>query len=294
MADLLHRTVAETISIECKSTPDLWMCEVDSNQMESAILNLAINARDAMPDGGKLTIELRNADLYNGEAAARARVTPGEYVVVAVADTGIGMSREIVEKVFEPFFTSKDVGKGSGLGLSMVYCFVNQSGGHVTIDSTEGEGTTVNLYLPRCEAVAAETVEHADQVEMPEARGETILIVEDDPDVREISVDLLSSLGYTILEAIDGQSALSIAENETPIDLLFTDVVLSGGISGPELAEKIKHLKPTVAVLYTSGYTKDAISQNTNDSEDINLLRKPFLLEELASKVRSTLDNSAS
>lgn len=292
MTDLLHRTVTETITIECNSPDDPWMCEVDPNQLESAILNLTINARDAMPDGGMLTIDIRNADLRADAAAARARVAPGEYVVVAVTDTGTGMSPGTAEKAFEPFFTSKDVGKGSGLGLSMVYGFVTQSGGHVTIDSEVGKGTTVSLYLPRSDARAPQVSPDAEPTDLAEARGETVLIVEDDEDVRAISVDLLSGLGYTVLEAIDGQSAILLAESTPHIDLLFTDIVLPGGMKGPELASKIANIHAEIEILYTSGYTKSEVFHHEIDDKSFEMIKKPFSIDDLAKRVRSILDRA--
>jgi PAS domain S-box-containing protein len=292
MSNLLRRTLEESIDIEFVGAQnDLWRCKADPSQLENAILNLAINARDAMPDGGKLTIETANADLDDDYAAAQAEVTPGEYVVVSVTDTGTGMEPEVIEKVFEPFFTTKEVGKGSGLGLSMVYGFAHQSGGHVTVYSEEGVGTTVRIYLPRTEA-ASQKSQGLDRVAPLKARGETILVVEDDPSVRTMSVALLSGLGYEVLEAADGPRALSMLESSSRVNLLFTDVVLPGGMNGPELAAEIARRRPGIGVLYTSGYTEDAIIHQGDLKEGIELLHKPFRPEDLARKVRSAIDKS--
>lgn len=291
MRDLLCQTVTEQISIEYRIQPNLWMCKVDPNQLESAILNLSINARDAMPDGGILSIAICNEALH-ADAASSNGAAPGEYVVVAVSDTGTGMTKEVIERASEPFFTSKDVGEGSGLGLSMVHGFVKQSGGYLRIDSTVGEGTTVCLYLPRTEATATAVESPIDFPGLPASSGETILIVEDDPDVRELNVNLLTGLGYTVLEADDGPSAISIAEQNADIDLLFTDIILPGGMKGPELAAEILQRRPEIAVLYTSGYTRDAIPLDGAEGGEFDLLKKPFKIEELAQKVRLSINRS--
>jgi PAS domain S-box-containing protein len=292
MTDLLRRTLVESIDIEFVGAgKDLWRCKADPSQLENAILNLAINARDAMPGGGKLTIETDNAGPDDDYAAAQADVAPGEYVMVAVTDTGTGMAAEVIQQVFEPFFTTKEVGVGSGLGLSMVYGFVKQSGGHVTVYSEVGVGTTVKLFLPRTEALAGE-LEHGDQIEAPEAHGETILVVEDDPDVRTLSVALLSNLGYEVMEAANGPAALSMLEKSSRVNLLFTDVVLPGGMNGPELAAEVARRRPGIGILYTSGYTEEAIIHQGGLDEGIELLPKPFRREDLAQKIRSAIDRS--
>jgi PAS domain S-box-containing protein len=291
MIDLLQRTLETSVSIEFMGDDGLWMCDADPGQLENAILNLAINARDAMPDGGKLTIETQNISLDDDYAAAQAEVTPGQYVVVAVTDTGAGMPQEIIDQVFDPFFTTKGIGKGSGLGLSMVFGFVNQSGGHVTVYSEVGVGTTVKLYLPRSRGEEPVSLPTGTS-EIPRARGEIILVVEDDPSVRTLSVALLSDLGYEILEAADGPAALLILETSSHVDLLFTDVVLPGGMRGPELAAEIMRRRPGIAVLYTSGYTENAIVHHGRLDEGVELLNKPFRREDLARRVRAVLDRS--
>jgi CheY-like chemotaxis protein len=253
------------------------------------LVNLALNARDAMPEGGKLTIETANVRLDDDYAAAQAEVKPGQYVMLTVTDTGTGMPSEIREHVFEPFFTTKAVGDGSGLGLSMVYGFVKQSGGHVTVYSEEGEGTTIKLYLPRStETAAAEKKPVLDEV--PVARGETVLVVEDDPDVRTLAVALLSNLGYQIMEAATGPAALEQLGSAAQANLLLTDVVLPGGMNGRELATEVVRRVPGIQVLYMSGYTEDAIMHHGRLDADAKLLQKPFRRADLARAVRSVLD----
>ena len=291
MTDLLRRTLTEIIEVVTVGTDDLWRCEADSGQIESAILNLAVNARDAMPEGGKLTIETGNVNFTDEYAAGQAELEPGPYVMVAVSDTGAGMPRDVIDRVFEPFFTTKEVGSGSGLGLSMIYGFVKQSGGHVTIYSEEGHGTTVKLFLPR----SYEKGDSADAavLEMePRARGETILVVEDEPEVRALAVALLSDLGYEVLDAANGESALAILDERPAIDLLFTDVVLPGGMSGPRLAEQVKRRRPEVEALFMSGYTDNAIIGQGPLDARVELLNKPFPKAVLARKVRAVLDKA--
>ena len=286
---LMRRTLEEHIDIGTVTAAGLWNCEVDPAQLENALVNLAINARDAMPDGGKLTIETANARLDDDYAAAQADVTPGQYVMLAVTDTGTGMPPEVREHVFEPFFTTKEVGHGSGLGLSMVYGFVKQSGGHVTVYSEEGEGTTIKIYLPRS-AGAGDVERKPAMDEVPVAQGETVLVVEDDPDVRTLAVALLSKLGYQIMEAATGAAALAELGTTTRVNLLLTDVVLPGGMNGRELATEIARRVPGIQVLYMSGYTEDAIMHHGRLDADAKLLQKPFRRADLARAVRSVLD----
>jgi CheY-like chemotaxis protein len=286
---LLSRTLEEHIDIETVTAAGLWNCEVDPAQLENALLNLAINARDAMPDGGKLTIETANARLDDYYAAAQAEVTPGQYVMLAITDTGSGMPPEVREHAFEPFFTTKPVGAGSGLGLSMIYGFVKQSSGHVTIYSEEGEGTTIKLYLPRStETEVAERKPETDEV--PVARGETVLVVEDDPELRTLEVTLLRNLGYQVMEARTGVAALEQLGSTTRVNLLLTDVVLPGGMNGRELATEAERRAPGLQVLFMSGYTEDAIVHHGRLDADAELLQKPFRRADLARAVRSVLD----
>ncbi len=286
---LLRRTLEEHIDIETVTAAGLWNCEVDPAQLENALVNLALNARDAMPDGGKLTIETANARLDDDYAAAQAEVTPGQYVMLAVTDTGSGIPPEVREHVFEPFFTTKEAGKGTGLGLAMVYGFVKQSGGHVTIYSEPGEGTTVKLYLPRStETEAVERKPVTDEVAV--ARGETVLVVEDDPDLRTLAVTLLSGLGYQVMEAATGPAALEQLETTTEVDLLLTDVVLPGGMNGRVLATEVARRAPEIKVLYMSGYTENAIQHHGRLDADAALLQKPFRRADLARALRKVLD----
>jgi PAS domain S-box-containing protein len=292
MSDLLNRAVGETIRLEVVTSPGLWRVEADPNQLESAILNLTVNARDAMPTGGTLTVETANARLDEAYAAEHAEVAPGHYVVVAVTDTGHGMPRDVAARVFEPFFTTKEVGRGTGLGLSQVYGFSKQSGGHVKIYSDEGRGTTVKIYLPRLFSEAENEDEPpTDLTARDVSRGrETIMVVEDDDDVRVYTVDCLRELGYQVLEAHDGPSALRLLERqEQPIDLLFTDVVMPG-MTGRELADHARQLQPDLKVLYTSGYTRNAIVHAGRLDEGVEMVTKPFTYQVLAEKIADMLE----
>ncbi len=291
MDDLLRRALGEDIEIETVISGGLWNTLVDPNQIENAILNLAINARDAMRDGGRLTIEAGNALLDDEYARQYQEVKPGQYVMIAVTDTGTGIPQDILERVFEPFFSTKPEGKGTGLGLSMVHGLVKQSGGHIKIYSEVGEGTTIKLYLPR--VVQSEDV--LTDISKAPVRGgtETILVVEDDDDVRETAVGLLAELGYRVLKARDAVSALNVIESGIPLDLLFTDVVMPGPLRSPELARKAKERLPHLGVLFTSGYTENAIVHHGRLDPGVELLSKPYTREALARKVRHVLGNEA-
>jgi PAS domain S-box-containing protein len=291
MDDMLRRTIGAEIDFEITVSGGLWNTLVDPNQVENAVLNLAINARDAMPGGGKLTVEAGNAFLDDSYAAGHEGVRPGQYVMLAVTDTGSGMPAEIAERVFEPFFSTKPEGKGTGLGLSMVYGLVKQSGGHVKIYSELGHGTTVKLYFPR----AHESEDVITDVSSMPLRGgtETILVVEDDEEVREGAVALLSDLGYRVLKAKDGASAMGVIESGLPIDLLFTDVVMPGPVRSPDLARTAKERLPNLAVLFTSGYTENSIVHGGRLDRGVELLGKPYSRDQLARKVRHVLGNQA-
>jgi CheY-like chemotaxis protein len=290
MSDLLHRSLGETVAVETVVAAGLWRVEADANQLENAVLNLAVNARDAMPEGGKLTIETANTMLDEAYARAHAEVRPGQYVVISVSDTGAGMDRETAERVFEPFFTTKEVGKGTGLGLSMVYGFVKQSGGHVKIYSEPLVGTTVRIYLPRL--IGGRYEEDVPELNMaPEGSGkETILVVEDNEDVRAYSVETLRELGYQVIEAQDGPSALRVLERQAGIDLLFTDVVLPNGLNGERLARDARVLRPRIKVLFTTGYSRNAIVHHGRLDAGVQLIAKPYSYADLATKVRDVLD----
>ena len=285
--ELLRQAIGEHIEIETVVAGGLWTTMVDPHQLEQVVLNLAINARDAMPEGGKLTLELGNAMLDELYAGTQADVTPGQYVLLAVSDTGIGMPAEIIEQAFEPFFTTKPEGHGTGLGLSMAYGFAKQSGGHIRLYSEPGSGTTVKLYLPRTEQPEVQALPAT--VGPVVGGSETILVVEDDLPVQATVIELLTGLGYSVLRANDAQSALSILQSGIGIDLLFTDVVMPGPLSSTELARQARLLQPDVAVLFTSGYTRNAVVHGGRLDPGVELLSKPYRQEDLARKVRQLL-----
>ena len=292
---MLRRTLGEHIDVRYVETAGMWPAMADPSQLESAILNLALNARDAMPDGGRLTIELANKVLDEEYARDHAEVTPGDYAMLAVSDTGHGMTPDVVARIFEPFFTTKPQGKGTGLGLAMVFGFVKQSGGHVKVYSEPGEGTTVRLYLPR--AVGAEVPagqRTGTPVQLPRGSG-TVLVVEDEPAVREIAIAILSDLGYHVLEAADGEDALRVfGAHASSVDLLLTDVVLPGKVRGREMAERIRSIRPEVRVLFMSGYTENSIVHHGRLDDGVQLIAKPFKREQLARRVAEVLRAPAS
>jgi PAS domain S-box-containing protein len=283
MDDMLRRTLGEAIEVETIISGGLWNCIADPGQVENMILNLAINARDAMEHHGKLTLEAGNALLDDAYASQHAEVVPGQYIMLAVTDTGGGIPKDVIGKVFDPFFTTKGPGEGTGLGLSMVYGFVKQSGGHVNIYSEEGQGTTVRIYLPRTRQ--EEQVEPVDPVYSPTAiTGEMVLVVEDDDEVRATAIELLGDLGYSVIEAPDADSALAIVNSGLKIDLLFCDVIMPGAVKSTDLARKAKKRLPDVAVLFTSGYTQNAIVHSGRLDDGVELISKPYTRERLAQK----------
>ncbi len=290
MSDLLRRTIGEQIAVETVLAGGLWRTNIDANQLEMAIINLAVNARDAMPDGGKLTIETSNASLDEAYATAQPEVISGQYVMLALTDNGIGMSRETLAMAFEPFFTTKDVGHGTGLGLSQVYGFVKQSGGHVKAYSEPGEGTTIRIYLPRLLAAAEEEAPEPASAVARGLSGETILVVEDEEDVRAHTVGILTELGYTVLEAANGAAALDRIERRPEIRLLFTDVGLPGGMNGRQLADAARQRRPGLKVLFTTGYARNAIVHEGRLDPGVDLVTKPFSYAALAGKIRDVLD----
>jgi CheY-like chemotaxis protein len=290
LSELLNRTLGEKVSIETVGSAGLWQTEVDTPELESSILNLAINARDAMPDGGKLTIETGNAFLDERYCGAFDDLKPGQYVMISVTDTGCGMPREIVDKATEPFFTTKPTGQGTGLGLSQVYGFVKQSGGHMRIYSEPGEGTAVKIYLPRCVASSRELAA-SDALQGPqEGSGETILVVEDDADVRAYVVEALSGVGYRVLEAIDAETALTVLASNEPIKLMLTDVVMPG-MNGRALADAVRQSHPGVKTLFMTGYSRNAIMHQGRLDPGVLLIQKPFSQASLASRIRTILDS---
>ncbi|RKH93351.1 response regulator [Corallococcus sp. AB038B] len=287
MDDLLRRALGEDVEVETVIAGGLWNTSVDRNQLENVILNLAINARDAMDGRGKLTIEAGNAMLDDHYAMMHPEVTAGQYVLLAISDTGAGMTPEVMQRAFEPFFTTKPEGRGTGLGLSMVYGFVKQSGGHVKIYSELGHGTSIKIYLPRTFQAAAQPAEAG--TGPVEGGTETILVVEDDAAVRATVVEVLTELGYRVLKAHDGQSALAVIQSGLPVDLLFTDVVMPGPVRSPELARLAKAHLPDIEVLFTSGYTENAIVHGGRLDPGVSLLSKPYRREDLARKIRVLL-----
>ena len=289
MDALLRRTLPEDIELEVVRGGGLWTTEIDPGQVEVALLNLVINSRDAMVNGGRLTLETANASLDASYARAHPEAVPGQYVMISVSDTGHGMTREVTAQAFEPFFTTKQAGKGSGLGLSMVYGFVKQSGGHARIYSEPGQGTTVRLYFPRA-TVAGEPTEERRREPEPAGGPEHVLVVEDDELVREHVVMQLRALGYPVTGVESGLKALEVLRETPDIGLLFTDVVMPGGMNGRELAQAARLLRPDLPVLFTSGYTENAIVHHGRLDRGVSLLSKPYRRQELAAKVRQVLN----
>jgi PAS domain S-box-containing protein len=285
LEDLLRRTIGETIDLEIAASDELWGTLCDPNQLESALLNLAINARDAMPDGGKLTIATANARLNNVTADTPALV-PGDYICITVTDTGVGMSPEVAARAFDPFFTTKPIGQGTGLGLSMIYGFARQSNGHATIDSKIGRGTSVRLYLPRHHGDSA--AEQASIVRAAEhaATGETVLVVEDEPVVRGVILEMLQDQGYRTLEAVDGPSGLRILRRDQRIDLLVTDVGLPG-MNGRQLADQARETRPGLKILFITGYAESVAISDGFLQPGMEMITKPFELDNLARRIRA-------
>jgi two-component system NtrC family sensor kinase len=290
MSDLLDRTLGETVAVETVRSAGLWLTEADAPQLEAAILNLAINARDAMAEGGKVTIETANAFLDEFYCQAVEGVKPGQYVMISVTDTGSGMPQDVIDKAFDPFFTTKPAGAGTGLGLSQVYGFIKQSGGHVRIYSEIGEGTTVKVYLPRSFARDKQLPGKAAE-DSPEGKQETVLVVEDDPDVRAYVVETLSALNYSVREAANAEAALGILGDPGPVDLLLTDVVMPG-MNGRKLAEAAQHRRPGLKVLYMTGYSRNAIVHQGRLDAGVSLMQKPFSQNVLAMRVRTILEQA--
>jgi PAS domain S-box-containing protein len=289
IGDFLQRTLGEQIIVEAVGGGALWAVEVDSVQLESAILNLALNARDAMPKGGKLTIEANNVYLDHEYGRTNPEVVPGQYVLISVSDTGIGMGPEVLSRAFEPFFTTKGVGQGTGLGLSQVYGFVKQSGGHVKVYSEIDEGTTVKIYLRRLSRDLVSSEDWSGEIAGGEG-GETILVVEDDPAVLEYIVEVLKELDYQVVQASDGKAALRHVEDESlRIDLLLTDVVMPG-MSGRQVADAVRHIRPTLKVLFMTGYSQNAIVHQGRLDPGVQLIQKPLSQAQLATRVRDVLD----
>jgi signal transduction histidine kinase len=291
--EFLRRTLGETVLLETVLAGGLWRTFADPNQLENALLNLAFNARDAMPDGGKLTIETANCYLDEGYLRSVAEpVEAGQYVMIAVADCGTGMNKETLEHVFEPFFTTKEAGRGTGLGLSQVYGFVRQSAGHVRVYSELGEGTTVKIYLPR-HLGTEDSIDEAEPAHAPAGinGSETILVVEDDQALRAYAVESLAEHGYRVLSAATAREALAILDAEQAVDLLFTDIVMPGGMNGRHLADDAVRRRPGLKVLFTTGYTRNAIVHQGRLDPGVHMIGKPYSFSALGAKVRSLLDS---
>ena len=289
---MLRRTIGPSIHFETILAGGLWRVFADRSQIESTLVNLAVNARDAMPEGGKLTIETGNAELDDRCAQAHAEVKAGQYVAISVSDTGTGMPVEIAERAFDPFFTTKGAGQGTGLGLSQVFGFVKQSGGHVRIYSEVGVGTSVKVYLPRFEGSDQPINSPAQRETSPRAKpGEMILLVEDEPTVLETTADLLHQLGYEALSTTSGPEALRVIEKRPDVALLLTDIVMPG-MNGRETAERAQAVRPALEVLFTTGYTRNAVVHNGVVDPGRAFISKPFTLDQLARKLREVLDGS--
>ena len=291
LSDMLSRSLGETVVIEAQLQPDLWAVKVDRNQLENAIVNLAVNARDAMPDGGRVVLQTANADL-DGDQARDLGIEPGNHVRIRVRDTGTGMTPEVLSKAFDPFFTTKPTGRGTGLGLSQVYGFIRQSGGHVSISSQIGRGTTVDLYLPRCREGAPQAAGDPAADAPPGRPEDVILAVEDEDRVRSFTVSALQELGYTVLEAGSGAAALALLRARQDIRLLFTDVVMPQ-MTGPQLVEQAQAMRPGLRVLYTSGYTGKSLETDDRVRSGGNFLPKPFSFDQLARKISEVLSRPA-
>jgi CheY-like chemotaxis protein len=287
-AKLLHPTLGENVEITPLLAEDAWTALVDPSQLTTAVLNLALNARDAMPNGGKLALETSNIYLDENYASMHSEVTPGNYVMVAVSDTGTGIPASLIERVFDPFFTTKEVGKGTGLGLSMVFGFVKQSGGHVKIYSEEGHGTSVKMYLPRATGLNQTAAEAAISSHV-EGGTETVLVVEDDSLVRRYVMTQIESLGYTTLEAANAGEALQLIDATPSLHLLFTDVIMPGSMNGRQLVDEALKRRPHLKTLYTSGYTENAIVHHGRLDSGVLLLAKPYRKSELARMLRLAL-----
>jgi PAS domain S-box-containing protein len=287
LVSILNRTLGDSISVKVVPSEDLWLAFADPSQVEDAVMNLAINARDAMPDGGTLTIETANVTLDEEYSRGNLDAKPGDYALLAVTDTGVGMTPEVMKHVMEPFFTTKPVGKGTGLGLSMIYGFTRQSAGHLRIYSEVGHGTTVKLYLPRARGVAITKPEPAEKAKSLTHGNETILVVEDNGELRQTAVSQLMKLGYRVLEAENGEAALAVLKGSDVIDLLFSDIVMTGQLTGRSLAQEARKFRPQMRILLTTGYAEKATADGT---EGWQLLSKPYRQQELALKVRNILD----
>ena len=290
MEDLISRTIGPSIKLEVVGAAGLWPTKVDPTQLESALLNLTINARDAMPQGGRITIETANKWLDRGAGAERALI-PGQYVSICVTDSGTGIPKEIFDRVFDPFFTTKPIGQGTGLGLSMIHGFVRQSGGQVRIYSEEGHGTTICIYLPRYNGAIEHEEAEADATIIESGAGETVLVIDDEPTVRMLIVEVLEEAGYKALEAEDGPSGLRIIESHARIDLLITDVGLPGGMNGRQVADAARVSRPDLKVLFVTGFAENAAVGNGHLEPGMEVMTKPFVIADLSNKITDMIDH---
>jgi PAS domain S-box-containing protein len=290
MEDLLHRTVGPEIKVEVVGAAGLWLTEVDPAQLESALLNLAINARDAMPQGGRITIETANKWL-DGRGGRERDLPPGQYISICVTDTGAGIPGDMQDKIFEPFFTTKPIGQGTGLGLSMIHGFVRQSGGQVRVYSELDQGTTMCIYLPRYHGVSADDPESEEKTVVPVGAGETVLVIDDEPIVRMLIVETVEEAGYNALEAEDGPSGLKILQSETKVDLLITDVGLPGGMNGRQVADAARVSRPDLKVLFVTGYAENAAIAHGYLEPNMAVMTKPFVMADLAEKISDMIEN---
>jgi CheY-like chemotaxis protein len=292
MEELIRRTVGPSIAVEVVTAGALWLTLADQNQLENALLNLCINARDAMPDGGRLTIETGNR-WFDDRTARDRDVPPGQYISLCVTDTGTGMPAQVISRAFDPFFTTKPLGEGTGLGLSMVYGFVRQSGGQARIYSEPGEGTMVCMYLPRHYGAEEQVEQSGSLAAVPRAeQGETVLVVDDEPTVRMLISEVLEELGYVALEAEDGKSGLKILESDRRIDLLITDVGLPGGLNGRQLADAGAHMRPGLKIMFITGYAENAVVGNGQLSPGMHVLTKPFAMDVLAARIKGIISQT--
>ncbi len=289
LEDLIRRTVGPAISVEAVAAVRLWSCFCDANQLENALLNLCINSRDAMPDGGRLTIETANA--WVDDAGARERSMPaGQYVAISVTDTGMGMSPDVAARAFDPFFTTKPIGMGTGLGLSMIYGFAQQSGGQARIYSEVGEGTTAKIYLPRHFGKEDAQTAASKSLEMPRAQvGETVLVVDDEPTVRMLISDTLAELGYRAIEAGDAAEGLKVLQSDVRVDLVISDVGLPGGVNGRQMIDMARTGRPSLKVLFVTGYAENAAIGNGHLERGMHVLTKPFAMEKLAARIKAIM-----
>jgi CheY-like chemotaxis protein len=289
MDDLLRRSLGERINLVLRLEPELWLTLCDANQLESAILNLAINARDAMPDGGTLTIETSNVTLGDVQPPRRPSLAPGPYICLSVADTGTGMPASVIEQAFEPFYTTKPLGQGTGLGLSMIYGFTRQSGGEARISSQLGQGTVVSLYLPRFTGALETPPEPAATASLGAPRHGRVLVVEDEDVVRSLVLDILDELGLSTLAAVNGPAGLEILQSKEPIDLLITDIGLPG-LNGRQMADAARLLRPSLKILFMTGYAETAAMANGFLEPGMAMVTKPFPIQTLIDRVRNMLD----